>query len=90
MALGRIRDTQVNQGVTSLQSRKKTSKHGSRVMAGCTVEITYPHCAQVQAYLREVRSQFKRYKVQRHEVPSRAIREKVMGVCPRQEVLFGV
>jgi hypothetical protein len=50
-------------------------------MAGCIVEVTYPHCAQVQAYLREVRSQFKRYKVQGTGVPSRAIREKVEGLC---------
>jgi hypothetical protein len=40
-------------------------------------------------YLTEVRSQFKRYKVQGCGVPSRAIRGKVKGACPRQLVLFG-
>jgi hypothetical protein len=48
-ANGHIRDTQVNQGVTSLQSRKKTSKHGSRVWwQGAQWRFTNPHCAQVQ------------------------------------------
>jgi hypothetical protein len=43
-----------------------------------------------RAYLTEVRPQFKRYKVQGCEVPSRAIREEVKGRCLRQQVLFGV
>ena len=60
------------------------------MVAGCTVEVTYPHCAQVQAYLRMVRSQSWKYKVQGYEVPSRAIREEVKGRCLRQQVLFGV
>jgi hypothetical protein len=41
-------------------------------------------------YLTEVRSQYRKYKVRGYEVPSRAIREKVKGVCLRQQVLFGM
>jgi hypothetical protein len=43
-----------------------------------------------RAYLTVVRSQSKKYKVQGYGVPSRAIREKVKGLCLRQQVLFGV
>jgi hypothetical protein len=38
----------------------------------------------------EVSSRCRKYKVQGYEVPSRAIREKVKGLCLRQQVLFGV
>jgi hypothetical protein len=41
-------------------------------------------------YLTKVRSQCNKYKIQGHGVPSRAIREKVKGLCLRQQVLFGV
>jgi hypothetical protein len=41
-------------------------------------------------YLTEARSQCRKYKVQGYGVPSRAIREKVKGLCLRQQVLFGV
>jgi hypothetical protein len=41
-------------------------------------------------YLTVVRSQSKKYKVQGCGVPSRAIRGKVKGFCPRQLALFGV
>jgi hypothetical protein len=42
-----------------------------------------------RAYLTEVRSQCRKYKVQGYGVPSRAIREEVKGLCLRQQVLFG-
>jgi hypothetical protein len=41
-------------------------------------------------YLIVVRSQSKKYKVQGYGVPSRAIRGKVKGFCPRQPALLGV
>jgi hypothetical protein len=63
------------------------AEYGGRVHSGGLPTLTVH---KYRAYLREVRSQFKRYKVQGYEVPSRAIREEVNGQCLRQQVLFGV
>jgi hypothetical protein len=60
---------------------------GDRVHSGGLPTLTMH---KYIAYLTEVRTQFKRYKVQGCEVPSRTIREKVKSLCLRQRVLFGV
>jgi hypothetical protein len=41
-------------------------------------------------YLTEEGSQCRKYKIQGYGVPSRAIREKVKGLCLRQQVILGV
>jgi hypothetical protein len=41
-------------------------------------------------YLIWVVSQLKKYKVHGYEVPSRAIRGEVNGLCHHQHILFGV
>jgi hypothetical protein len=61
--------------------------HVDRVHSGGLPTLTVH---KYSPYLTEVRSQFKRYKVQGCGVPSRAIREKVKGLCLRQQVLFGL
>jgi hypothetical protein len=55
--------------------------HGGRVHSGGLPTLTVH---KYWAYLIEVRSQCRKYKVQGYEVPSRAIREKVKGRCLRQ------
>ena len=60
------------------QGRKHPSmvgECGGRVHSGGLPTLTV---YKYRAYLTKVRSQFKRYKVQGYEVPSRAIREKVL------------
>jgi hypothetical protein len=61
--------------------------HVGRVHSGDLTTLTVH---KYSPYLTVVRSQSKRYKVQGCGVPSRAIREKVEGLCLRQQVLFGV
>jgi hypothetical protein len=60
--------------------------HVDRVHSGGLPTLTVH---KYRAYLTEVRSQCRKYKVQGYEVPSRAIREKVKDLCLRQQVLFG-
>jgi hypothetical protein len=60
---------------------------GGRVHSGGLPTLTV---YKYSPYLIEVRSQFQKYKEQGYGVPSRAIKEKVKGLCLRQQVLFGV
>jgi hypothetical protein len=63
------------------------AEYGARVHSGGLPTLTVH---KYSPYLIEVRSQSKKYKVQGYEVPSRAIRGEVNGLCHRQQVLFGV
>jgi hypothetical protein len=72
------------------QGRKHLSmvtECGGRVHSGGLPTLTVH---KYRADFTKVRSQSKRYKVQEGGVTSRAIREKVKGLCFRQQVLFGV
>jgi hypothetical protein len=72
------------------QGRKHPSmeaEYDDRVHSGGLPTLTVH---KYSPYLTEVRSQSKKYKVQGCGVPSRAIRGKVKGVCPRQPALLGV
>jgi hypothetical protein len=73
-----------NQGETLLSMERD---HVDRVHSGGLPTLTVH---KYSPYLTKVRSQSKKYKVQGCGVPSRAIREKVKGLCLRQQVLFGV
>jgi hypothetical protein len=61
--------------------------YDDRVHSGGLPTITVPSTV---LDITVVRSQSKKYKVQGRGVPSRAISEKVKGLCHRQHVLFGV
>jgi hypothetical protein len=63
------------------------AEYGGRVHSGGLPTLTVH---KYRADLTEVRSQSQKYKVQGYGLPSRAIREKVKGLCLRQQVLFGV
>jgi hypothetical protein len=60
--------------------------HDDRVHSGGLATLTVH---KYSPYLTVVRSQSKKNKVQRWCIPSRAIREKVKGLCLHQLVLFG-
>jgi hypothetical protein len=63
------------------------AEYGGRVHSG---GLLTPTVHKYSPYLIWVVSQSKKYKVQGYEVPSRAIRGKVNGLCYRHQVLFGV
>jgi hypothetical protein len=59
--------------------------HDDRVHSGGLPTITVP---KYSPYIIVVRSQSRKYKVQGWRVTSRAIRDKVKGICHHHHVLF--